>query len=227
VVVTFVSLVAAPMLLLLIVLAAVGKADDPAAVFLARLFVFVPLAAVTLAAAMSAACSVTRERERQTLDGLLTLPGGRPAVLRAKWLGVFGRDRPLAIIAAVPLALGLLLGRFHPLAVPVLAVAVVSEVVLAVTLGLACSVAAGSTTRACVGAGLGLLAVISGPLFAPPPFNLLSPAAVWWTLPRLGDLDLWNYYMVPVALSAAIHAAAAAGVWRWTRRRFDRDADGG
>ena len=40
-----------------------------------------------LGALLHAANSVTRERERDTLDGLLTLPVERAAVLEAKWLG--------------------------------------------------------------------------------------------------------------------------------------------
>src|SRR2546421_12733257 len=34
---------------------------------------------------LRAAASIGREREQRTLDALLTLPGGREAVLRAKW----------------------------------------------------------------------------------------------------------------------------------------------
>src|SRR5207248_3288957 len=40
-----------------------------------------------LGAMMHAVNSVTREREKDTLDGLLTLPVARDAVLEAKWLG--------------------------------------------------------------------------------------------------------------------------------------------
>jgi ABC-type transport system involved in multi-copper enzyme maturation permease subunit len=47
-----------------------------------------PLAGLLLfVTAFYAAGTVSRERERQTLDGLLTLPDGREAVLAAKWQG--------------------------------------------------------------------------------------------------------------------------------------------
>src|SRR5439155_15782884 len=99
--------------------------------------------------------------ERRTLDGLLTLPGGRAAVLRAKWRGVLDRGRTVAAIAAVPLACGLAFGGFPP---AVLVLCAAAQLAFCVSLGLYCSVRARTTTRACVGAGLGLLAVSVLPL---------------------------------------------------------------
>ena len=43
------------------------------------------------AGALRAAASVAGERQRQTLDSLLTLPCGRGEILRAKWLGALWR----------------------------------------------------------------------------------------------------------------------------------------
>lgn len=221
----FVTAVATvPLLLAVVFGVARSGAGDRLYEAAARLLVFGPLAGMVLAATMSAASSVTRERERQTLDGLLTLPGGRAAVLRAKWLGVFGRDRAIVWAAAVPLALGLLLGGFHPLAMPVLAVGVAVHLVLGVTLGLACSVVAGTTTRACVGAGIGLLAMSVVPLFGPEVAWLLSPAAAWWAVPRFGDRHL-QAYGIMVTAAAVFEIAAAFGLWLWARYRFEREAD--
>jgi ABC-type transport system involved in multi-copper enzyme maturation permease subunit len=218
------ALVTAVLVLVLVVEAARGEGGVQLYRASGRLLVFGPLAVLVFAATLSAAVSVTRDRERQTLDGLLTLPGGRPAVLWAKWLGVFGRDRALVWTAAVPLGLGLLLGGFNPLAVPVLAVGVAAQVVFGVSLGLYCSVRAGTTTRAAVAAGLGMLASCVVPLFLPSPAHPLSPAATWWTLPRWGDW-LPVDYLVGVPIAAMIQFAAAVGLWRLTRQCFDREAD--
>ncbi|MFO0808790.1 MAG: ABC transporter permease subunit [Gemmataceae bacterium] len=81
----------------------------------ARFVVLLSLAATVLAVTAFAAGSVASEREAGTLDGLLTLPDGRPPILEAKWLGAVLRGRWPAAAAAVTLMLGVLADAFDPL----------------------------------------------------------------------------------------------------------------
>src|SRR5262249_49879604 len=69
-----------------------------------------------LGVAWRAAGCISRERERRTLGGLLTLPGEREDVLGAKWLGGPLRFRWLGYCLLAVWTLGLLTGALHPAA---------------------------------------------------------------------------------------------------------------
>src|SRR5207302_1308622 len=98
-------------------LARLGRESNP----LLSVVTVVVLGASCLTAALFAAGSVSREREAQTLDNLLTLPGDWSDVLRAKWWSSVWRVRgPLLFLAGV-WTLGLITGALHPLALPLLA----------------------------------------------------------------------------------------------------------
>jgi ABC-type Na+ efflux pump permease subunit len=86
--------------------------------------------------AFRAASSVGRERDRRTLDLLLTLPVERKAILGAKWVGTILRCRFLGYLLAGLWAFGLLSGTFHPMAVPFLAVACAAHVAFFASLGI-------------------------------------------------------------------------------------------
>jgi ABC-type transport system involved in multi-copper enzyme maturation permease subunit len=220
-------LLTAPLLAMMVLGAAFGAAGHPAYHLLARLVVCGSLAALAVGATVSSACTVTRERERQTLDGLLTLPGGREAVLRAKWRGVLVRDRPMALAFGLPVVVAVLIGGFDVAPVVALFTAVPAQVAACISLGLYCSVRAQTTTRALVMAGFGLLSLSVVPLLSVLPFVMLSPPAVWWTLTDpepthpLGDVDF-----VSALVCATVHALTAYGLWRLALARFHREADG-
>jgi ABC-type Na+ efflux pump permease subunit len=215
--------------LALVVGAALSGTNSPAYRAEVQLLMCGPLACWTFAVAMSAACSVVRERERQTLDGLLTLPGGRAALLRAKWLGVFGRDREIGGVAVSSFAVGALLGMLHPVQITLLILCAAAEFCFCITLGLYCSVRAGTTTQACVNTGLLLLAISIVPLLLPRPADLASPLQLWWTLSD-AELMLWPYpdrTLITAVICAAVTGIVTYVLWRLTLTQFHREADGG
>jgi hypothetical protein len=82
------------------------------------------------------ASSVCRERQRQTLDGLLTLPVDWIDILRAKWLGALLRYR-LGMYALITVwGLGLACGAIHPLGILLLAVVCAAHFVFLISFGL-------------------------------------------------------------------------------------------
>jgi ABC-type transport system involved in multi-copper enzyme maturation permease subunit len=103
--------------------------------------------------AMRAAISVCRERERNTLDSLLTLPQSRSAILGAKWLGALLYP-PLDYFVAMALAFNLGLNITQPLPGLLLTIAVAAQVAFLASLGICVSVRLRSTLRAGVAMAL-------------------------------------------------------------------------
>jgi ABC-type transport system involved in multi-copper enzyme maturation permease subunit len=96
---------------------------------------------------MSAAASVCRERERGTLDGLLTLPVSRSAVAGAKWLGAILNKR-FYFWAIIVLAYFVGIGAAHSLRALFLPVTLAAQIAFLSSLGLRVSVASRTTLRA-------------------------------------------------------------------------------
>jgi ABC-type transport system involved in multi-copper enzyme maturation permease subunit len=109
-----------------------------------------------------AAGSVVRERARGTLDGLLTLPLPREAILRAKWLGSLLRTRIVLYLVAAGWLFGLCTGALHPLAVPLAAVTVAAQLAFVASLGLWVSLHSRSIPRAHFGMAFLLLVFFVG-----------------------------------------------------------------
>jgi hypothetical protein len=139
------------------------------------------LGATALAVTVWAAAGLSGERGRGSLDPLLVLPGGRWAVLRAKWLGSLLRARGMAAAAAVPWALGLALGVVQPAAAPLLAVAAATHLAFLASLGVCVSARASGPGRAVLTAVAGLVLLSAGPplLTGLDPFNVLPPTRPW------------------------------------------------
>jgi ABC-type transport system involved in multi-copper enzyme maturation permease subunit len=101
-----------------------------------------------LAVATRAAGSISGERERQTLDGLLATPLENRALLFAKWLGSLLGTRWAWFRLGLVWTLGLITGGLHPLAVPGLLLVWLVYAAFLASLGLWFSVASRSTRRA-------------------------------------------------------------------------------
>src|SRR5205823_3413295 len=114
---------------------------------------------------ISAAGSVSRERERRTLDALLTLPGGRAGVLESKWLGSLLRVRWLAA-GLVPAWWLVVMGGVSPDALPYLAAAGLVHLGFCASLGVCVSVWARGTGRAVVAVVGFVIALSVAPLLA-------------------------------------------------------------
>jgi ABC-type transport system involved in multi-copper enzyme maturation permease subunit len=108
-----------------------------------------------------AAMSVCRERERNTLEGLLTLPVSRSHVLGAKWLGAILYFRIYYfVMPALAYLVGI--GIAHPLRALLLPVAFTAQIAFLSSLGLRVSVASPSVVRAQVVITLFLLVIFAG-----------------------------------------------------------------
>jgi ABC-type transport system involved in multi-copper enzyme maturation permease subunit len=101
-----------------------------------------------LQVALRAAGSVSGERDRQTLDGLLATPLENPAILCGKWAGSILCPRAAWVWLALVWAVGLFTGAVHWLAVPCFLLAWLVLAAALAALGLWCSVAARTTHRA-------------------------------------------------------------------------------
>jgi ABC-type transport system involved in multi-copper enzyme maturation permease subunit len=200
--------------------------------------------------AFYAAAAVSRERERQTLDNLLTVPDGADGVLKAKWLGSMLSVRHCFWCLGVVYGLGLISGGLHPLAVPLVALAYLVYAAFVASLGLYFSTVCNTTLRATVFTLLflvalcGLQALLWGNLpageFHGEPagreFAWLAAIQEYGLTPPMpllvlsfplfgGHLDRDFDFTSPVKVVAALvglacYALAAWALWRMALARF-------
>jgi ABC-type transport system involved in multi-copper enzyme maturation permease subunit len=200
-----------------------------------------------LAMAARAASSLSSERDRQTLDALLTSPLDSNAILFAKWVGNILSVRWAWLWLGVVYGLGILTGGLHPFALPFLLAAWAIYAAVLSGLGLWFSLVSRTTLRATIwtflaaaGAGVGhwLLWMCCIPLFAT---DTLEPAFIRWVfsfqvgftppvalscafpfreenaLSRSGD----SWEIIPFALFGLFAwAVIAATIWGATSSRF-------
>jgi ABC-type transport system involved in multi-copper enzyme maturation permease subunit len=124
--------------------------------------------------AVRAAGSISGERDRQTMDGLLLTPLRRDDMLRGKWLGSILSMRWAWVWLAAIWALGVATGGMSFLAVPLLMLAWLIFATMAANIGLFFSISSRTTLRATMST-LVALAIVSfghwalwfclGPLF--------------------------------------------------------------
>jgi ABC-type transport system involved in multi-copper enzyme maturation permease subunit len=145
-----------------------------------------------------AAGSVIRERERQTMDALLTLPDGPAAVILAKWIGATQAVRPLWPCLLIIWGVGVVTGTLHVLAVPLLVLAWGIYALFFSALGLWFSVTQKTSVRAMLWALACLFALVYarnmlltfGPTYPGEPQRfelhpLLSGVLPGWSIPGL------------------------------------------
>jgi ABC-type transport system involved in multi-copper enzyme maturation permease subunit len=124
-------------------------------------FVGTVVACLTLlAVAVRASSSLGGERDRQTLDALLTSPLDSDAILFGKWLGAILSVRRAWLWLGLIWGMGLISGGLHLLAVPLLVGAWAVYAAFFATLGLWWSMVARTTLRATVGT-LSTVALVS------------------------------------------------------------------
>jgi ABC-type transport system involved in multi-copper enzyme maturation permease subunit len=119
-----------------------------------------------LAVALRAATTVSRERERQTLENLLTTPLDREEILFAKWLGGVLSVHLAWWAVLIALLFGLFTGSLHYLAVPLLALAFAVYASLAACVGLWYSTAYPTTFQATLWTTFAVLLIGAGPWMA-------------------------------------------------------------
>ena len=198
--------------------------------------------------AISAAGRVTRERERRTLDSLLTLPHSYGAILFAKWLAsILTARRPWWVLVGL-WTMGLFSGGLSLFAIPLLVAAFVVYSAFFATLGLWFSTVYQASLRAnlftllatlLILAGPGVIFTVSGSSSLVPssvrevPWGVLlaesglSPLNTLWTLTFSSAdlLDRQTAEMVFARIFAAIlglhlFMVLTAYLWVLTRARF-------
>jgi ABC-type transport system involved in multi-copper enzyme maturation permease subunit len=128
--------------------------------FLVRLTI-VPLGlgwCITLA--FRAASGISQERDKQTLEGLLTLPVSRSEILGAKWLGPILFGRGVGYLLAAVILFGLLTCVIHPLGAILLVVTLAAHLAFFASLGMWLSLTSSSTVWARVTMSMILLLLL-------------------------------------------------------------------
>jgi ABC-type transport system involved in multi-copper enzyme maturation permease subunit len=192
------------------------------------------LTTALVATVLQATASVGRERERRTLDMLLTLPDGRHELLRMKWLGSVLCGRWLLPGLGVVLVLGVIGGGVHPMAVPLFLIAAAIHVAFAASLGMFLSVVVASADRAgFIGVLVLFLAFVVPLVLCPGGLGFVPPAAWVFLLPRASLAENAAIYsgssspILPLAvlLGLLTYACLAGALWLLAVRRFHREAD--
>ncbi|HLJ96094.1 MAG TPA: ABC transporter permease subunit [Gemmataceae bacterium] len=198
-----------------------------------------------LGVAIRAAGSVSGERDRQTLDGLLVTPLPNRTLLFAKWLGSILSMRGAWLRLGVVWGIGIVLGALHPLAVGCLVLVWFLYAAVSSSVGLWASVVTPSAHRAMISTVLLVLGAILVPLVVvhfwlglgdPPaemlalmPLHLLSGLAFSkqeYTQAAGILAKLWT-----LGIPLGLWALAAAGLYLLAGYRFraltGRDTSGG
>jgi ABC-type transport system involved in multi-copper enzyme maturation permease subunit len=201
---------------------------------LVRLVVTCGAMFVILVTGVRTAMSLVREREKQTLEGLLTIPEDRANILIAKWFNTLRSQFPLLIAALLLEFLGFVSASVSIFGTVMVILHLIAGVLFANTLGLWLSWRCRSGTVAVVW-WLSLLMLISiAPVilqsvaaalqldhlasllrFASPPVGLWS--AHFPIQRESGPAIFWGY--IPPMLELSL----AYGLWTWTRLGFERE----
>ena len=107
--------------------------------FLLRYAGTIVVGLLCLRVGLHAARSIGGERDRQTLDSLLTTQLTPAEIIRDKWWGSLLTGRWMFAWLVVNWCLGMLLFALHPIALPVLIVETIVYAAFAVSLGMYCA----------------------------------------------------------------------------------------
>lgn len=189
-----------------------------------------------------AASSVTREREKDTLINLLTLPIDREEILSAKWLGGFAGWHLILLTILSVMTFGIVTGGLTIPSAFVLACAIAAPLEFLASLGIWLSVSCRTSFRANLASVLVLLLVAAGPLIASNFLEFTTPTYVR-DEDRTGELVLlagmppyaWvrcfyasltlktvDAELRAIQYGALAYSAAAWLIWRHAQHRFRR-----
>jgi ABC-type transport system involved in multi-copper enzyme maturation permease subunit len=187
-----------------------------------------PLAALLwLGIALRAAGTLTSERERQTLDSLLTTPLENRAILFAKWLASVWCVRKAFWVLGPICLVGILTGGLHVLALPLIAAAWLTYAALAANVGLWFSLICRTTLRATIFSLLAFLALAA------------APFALWASWESLVRMLRWEqdfpwvfqfhaeHVLPPVSLGLLVFCDADFGPGGWMTGQTVLEALGG
>jgi hypothetical protein len=198
-----------------------------------------------LGVGIKAAGCISRERDAQTLAGLMTLPVESEEILRAKWLGSLLQWRGCAYGVLACVFCGVGLWALHPWAGLLLLVAYAVHASFLASLGVWLSLSCRTTLWANLSMALVLLLFFTGSFLGMTTFDEpmiveatwldslraigLSPVRTWWFVGfswpepanALVHLDVlfWRR-LSAVLVGLALYGLAAWGLWRSACRRF-------
>ena len=184
--------------------------------------------------------SISKEREKDTLDALLAIPMTRDAVLAAKWLGGMMSLRLVVSALGTVWLFGLVTGGLHPVAFGAVALTVAAVIEFLASLGLWLSAVSRTSMRANMAAVLCVLLVAVGPWVISQYIDLLSPysgrsqmaansvmealmPAVTWIRGCVGWAEYAKVrqgFFPTILLGALGYAVTAWLLWRATLSRF-------
>jgi hypothetical protein len=191
--------------------------------------------------AVRASSSISGERDRETLDGLLTSPLQSHDILFAKWLGSLLGVRRAWYWLGVIWGIGLLTSGLHPAALMLTFVAWLVYASCLAGVGIWFSISCQTTLRATLytlavtfGASVGhwLIWLALLPFF--PPWQAagvlglqacITPPAVLYGLSagsEVGHSDQWEMHAVLAGFGLFFWALAACVIWSISRARFRR-----
>jgi ABC-type transport system involved in multi-copper enzyme maturation permease subunit len=198
---------------------------------------------IALIALRHATGSVTREREKNTLSALLTLPVEREKILEAKWLGGFVGWSPVLITMLGVLVFGIVTGGISIPRVFVLVCAIAGPLEFLASLGLWLSITCRTSMRANLAAVLCLLLMVALPVIvanyielSAPGYNRFGnraseyiltgglPPVAWVRAIVGGDQPPDEAYaeLRAILWGALAYSAGAWVLWRDARVRFRR-----
>lgn len=197
-----------------------------------------------LGAAVLGAQAVWRERDKETLDGLLTSPLSTGEILSGMWAGCVWPIHRMAVMLGCIYLPALLTGGLSPLALPLLVTAILVYTGTLAVVGLWCSVVCRTALRARAATAVSVVALMGGHwLVLGPCFHALGvyrraevvlraqagltppvALAVAFAFPlnsSVGELDDTGRELFPYACVGLVCWAALGGlVWRSANRRF-------
>jgi ABC-type transport system involved in multi-copper enzyme maturation permease subunit len=189
-----------------------------------------------LGVAVRASSSVSGERDRETLDALLTSPLQSHHILFPKLLGSFLAVRWAWLWLGLIWGIGLLTGGLHPLAVPMMAIAWSIYAVALGCLGLWYSTSCATTLRATLntltvtgllGAFHWFLWMFCCPFSSASSFGLHStltpPFMLYWLSFSTIEMNTgfnWDFHFYLALIGLIVWLFSAAGLWNLTRTRF-------
>jgi ABC-type transport system involved in multi-copper enzyme maturation permease subunit len=171
--------------------------------------------------AFFAASSVTREREWETLESLLSTPLERHSILFAKWLGSLWGVRQLWWWLGGVWLIGVLTGGLNVLAVPLLLLAWTVFAVFVASLGVFLSIVCPTSQRATIAVLLICALLGVAPWLLAGSWQLMgTPPSILMTLAFSYDNANWNEIGTALVWLGC-YAAAGWGLWTLSLSWFE------
>jgi len=177
----------------------IGPAVNP----IYRTFACASVMVLGLGLAARSAAAIVRERQQQTLTGLLTMPVPRSEILAAKWIAAVFWSRFGLLSLAIGTVLTLIVGGVHPLGAAIGAVQMIGFLLFANSLGIWLSVRCQTVTRAMVYLMICLVALWLLPLILSPVLEPITAVV----------LELFTGLPVDNAETVVAQFSLPVGVW--------------